>query len=75
MSNAAPSLREHAGNVVRAAARQGLAVHGPARYRHAEATTAPVDALVVGYGTPPDHAWAGALDALCEALAQAACAG
>jgi len=26
------------------------------------------DALVVGYGTPPDHAWSGALDALCRAL-------
>ena len=28
----------------------------------------PCDALVVGYGTPPDHAWSGALDALCGVL-------
>ncbi|MFK4268116.1 MocR-like pyridoxine biosynthesis transcription factor PdxR [Streptomyces milbemycinicus] len=26
------------------------------------------DALVVGYGTPPDHAFSGALEALCRAL-------
>ncbi|AIS00112.1 PLP-dependent aminotransferase family protein [Streptomyces glaucescens] len=55
-------------SVVRAAAWQTLAVHGLARYRHPEATTRPLDALVVGYGTPPDHAWAGALEALCNAL-------
>ncbi|MDX3578436.1 PLP-dependent aminotransferase family protein [Streptomyces sp. FL07-04A] len=55
--------------VVRAAARRGLAVDGLApRHRHAEAVAAPLDALVVGYGTPPDHAWSGALDALCAAL-------
>ncbi|MDF3298294.1 PLP-dependent aminotransferase family protein [Streptomyces tropicalis] len=54
--------------VVQAAAWQGLAVHGLARHRHPDAVTDPLDALVVGYGTPPDHAWAGALDALCRAL-------
>ncbi|MFF6805223.1 aminotransferase class I/II-fold pyridoxal phosphate-dependent enzyme [Streptomyces sp. NPDC012616] len=55
--------------VVRAAARQGLAVDGlTPRHRHAGAVAAPLDALVVGYGTPPDHAWSGALDALCAAL-------
>ncbi|NEA51748.1 PLP-dependent aminotransferase family protein, partial [Streptomyces sp. SID10815] len=32
------------------------------------AVTAPDDALVVGYGTPPDHAWTAALDALCRVL-------
>jgi GntR family transcriptional regulator/MocR family aminotransferase len=26
------------------------------------------DGLVVGYGTPPDHAFAGAIDALCRVL-------
>ncbi|WP_405924251.1 PLP-dependent aminotransferase family protein [Streptomyces sp. NBC_00035] len=56
-------------SVLRAAAWQGLAVHGLSRYRHADAATEPLDALVVGYGTPPDHAWSGALDALCGALA------
>ncbi|NGO12283.1 PLP-dependent aminotransferase family protein [Streptomyces sp. HC44] len=55
-------------SVARAAVRQGLAVHGLARYRHADAATDPYDALVVGYGTPPDHAWTGALDALCRVL-------
>ncbi|MFD4524505.1 PLP-dependent aminotransferase family protein [Streptomyces sp. NPDC058470] len=55
-------------SVLRAAAWQGLAVHGLSRYRHPHAVTDPLDALVVGYGTPPDHAWSGALDALCGAL-------
>ncbi|MGW0870276.1 MocR-like pyridoxine biosynthesis transcription factor PdxR [Streptomyces sp. NPDC002740] len=55
--------------VVRAAAYQGLAVDGlTPRYRHPDAVTEPLDALVVGYGTPPEHAWSGALDALCAAL-------
>ncbi|WP_333736476.1 MocR-like pyridoxine biosynthesis transcription factor PdxR [Streptomyces sp. IBSBF 2806] len=57
------------GPVLRAAAYQGLALDAlTPRYRHADAVTAPLDALVVGYGTPPDHAWSGALDALCAAL-------
>ncbi|MEV7343219.1 PLP-dependent aminotransferase family protein [Streptomyces sp. NPDC093544] len=55
-------------SVVRAAAWQGLALHGLSRYRHPDAVTDPLDALVVGYGTPPDHAWSGALDALCGSL-------
>ncbi|MEU0385877.1 PLP-dependent aminotransferase family protein [Streptomyces chartreusis] len=55
-------------SVVQAAHWQGLAVHGLARYRNAAAVTEPADALVVGYGTPPDHAWSGALDALCAVL-------
>ncbi|CAL9557477.1 PLP-dependent aminotransferase family protein [Streptomyces sp. enrichment culture] len=54
--------------VVRAAAWHGLAVHGLSMFRHPDASPPPLDALVVGYGTPPDHAWAGALDALCGAL-------
>jgi GntR family transcriptional regulator/MocR family aminotransferase len=55
-------------SVVQAAAWQGLAVHGLSRYRHPLAAGPPVDALVVGYGTPPDHAWAGTLEALCNVL-------
>ncbi|MGX1271913.1 MocR-like pyridoxine biosynthesis transcription factor PdxR [Streptomyces phaeoluteigriseus] len=55
-------------SVLQAAAWQGLALHGLSRFRHASARTAPLDALVVGYGTPPDHAWRGALDALCRVL-------
>ncbi|MFI5874175.1 PLP-dependent aminotransferase family protein [Streptomyces sp. NPDC051445] len=61
-----PGTEEEA---VRAAAGQDLAVDGLVpRYRHPDAVTEPLDALVVGYGTPPDHAWSGALDALCRAL-------
>ncbi|MFV0134086.1 PLP-dependent aminotransferase family protein [Streptomyces sp. HMX87] len=54
--------------VVQAAAWQQLALFGLAGFRHPQAVTEPLDAVVVGYGTPPDHAWAGALDALCRAL-------
>lgn len=53
---------------LRAAAWHGLAVHGLHRYRHPEAAVERGDALVVGYGTPPDHAWSGALEALCAVL-------
>ncbi|MEV4785782.1 PLP-dependent aminotransferase family protein [Streptomyces tuirus] len=55
-------------SVVQAAHWRGLALHGLARYTHPAAPADPVDALVVGYGTPPDHAWSGALDALCAVL-------
>ncbi|MFE9772536.1 PLP-dependent aminotransferase family protein [Streptomyces sp. NPDC005931] len=55
-------------SVVRAAAWQGLALHGLSRFRHPRAEVPPLDALVVGYATPPDHAWTGALEALCRAL-------
>ncbi|MEU6607833.1 PLP-dependent aminotransferase family protein [Streptomyces shenzhenensis] len=55
-------------SVLQAAAWQGLALHGLTTYRHEHAVTAPLDALVVGYGTPPDHAWTAALEALCRVL-------
>ncbi|MEU9224657.1 PLP-dependent aminotransferase family protein [Streptomyces massasporeus] len=55
-------------SVVQAAHWRGLALHGLARYSNPDASAEPVDALVVGYGTPPDHAWSGALDALCAVL-------
>ncbi|WP_031477614.1 PLP-dependent aminotransferase family protein [Streptomyces bicolor] len=55
-------------SVVQAAAWQGLALHGLTYFRHESATAEQVDALVVGYGTPPDHAWAGALEALGRVL-------
>ncbi|MFJ3233397.1 PLP-dependent aminotransferase family protein [Streptomyces sp. NPDC086787] len=55
-------------SVIQAAAWQGLALHGLSALRHEAAVTDPLDALVVGYGTPPDHAWAGALEALCRVL-------
>ncbi|WP_329463465.1 MocR-like pyridoxine biosynthesis transcription factor PdxR [Streptomyces sp. NBC_01431] len=54
-------------SVMRSATWHGLALESLARFRHPEL---PVDrdALVVGYATPPDSGWAGALDALCRAL-------
>ncbi|MFI7010189.1 PLP-dependent aminotransferase family protein [Streptomyces sp. NPDC050145] len=57
-------------SVVRAAAWQSLGVTGLSTYRHPGAVLSVPrpDALVVGYGTPADHAWAGALDALCRVL-------
>ncbi|MFJ6250172.1 MULTISPECIES: PLP-dependent aminotransferase family protein [unclassified Streptomyces] len=56
---------------LRAARRQGLALDGLAFYRHPDSTMAVRDGLVVGYGTPPEHAFAGALEALCTALPDA----
>ncbi|MFH8453108.1 PLP-dependent aminotransferase family protein [Streptomyces fungicidicus] len=55
-------------SVVRAATWQNLAVHGLSRYRHPATGGTAGDALVVGYATPPDHAWSGTLEALCRAL-------
>ncbi|WP_333774943.1 MocR-like pyridoxine biosynthesis transcription factor PdxR [Streptomyces sp. IBSBF 3136] len=55
-------------SVVQAATWQGLALHGLAFHRHDQAPTVPLDALVVGYATPPDSAWTGALEALCRVL-------
>ncbi|MFI9581077.1 PLP-dependent aminotransferase family protein [Streptomyces sp. NPDC052236] len=54
-------------SVIQAAAWQGLAVEGISRFRHKDAPPGR-DALVVGYGTPADSGWAGALDALCRVL-------
>ncbi|MEV0255910.1 PLP-dependent aminotransferase family protein [Streptomyces sp. NPDC050732] len=55
-------------SVVQAANWERLAVHGLAGFRHPLAGTGRRDALVVGYGTPAEHAWAGALEALCRVL-------
>ncbi|MFE6775353.1 PLP-dependent aminotransferase family protein [Streptomyces sp. NPDC057702] len=57
--------------IVQAAAWQGLSVDGLHTYRHPASPMPPQDGLVVGYGTPPDHTFAGALDALCGALPSA----
>lgn len=54
--------------IIQAGAGQGLALDGLAPYRHPDSAMAPYDGLVVSYGTPPDHAFAGALDALCRTL-------
>ncbi|QGV78952.1 PLP-dependent aminotransferase family protein [Streptomyces ficellus] len=53
--------------VVQAAAWHGLAVNGLDRFRHPDVPPGR-DALVVGYATPTDSAWSGALEALCRAL-------
>ncbi|MFF0751901.1 PLP-dependent aminotransferase family protein [Streptomyces sp. NPDC004267] len=53
---------------LRAARRQGLALEGLAAYRHPDSTMAAHDGLVIGFGTPPEHAFANALEALCLAL-------
>ncbi|MFF5975899.1 PLP-dependent aminotransferase family protein [Streptomyces sp. NPDC012769] len=54
-------------SVTRAAAFQGLALQGVNRFRHPSAPPSR-DALVVGYATPPDSAWSGALESLCRVL-------
>ncbi|MFI0976986.1 PLP-dependent aminotransferase family protein [Streptomyces sp. NPDC021093] len=53
---------------LRAAARHGLALDGLTGFRHPDATTPAADGLVVGYATPPDHAYGAALEALCGVL-------
>lgn len=53
---------------LRAARREGVAVEGLARFRHPESPDTGPDGLVVGYGTPPEHAFTAAVDALCRAL-------
>ncbi|MEU1483317.1 PLP-dependent aminotransferase family protein [Streptomyces sp. NPDC005752] len=53
--------------VVQAAAWQGLALERLSRFRHREAEPGR-DGLVIGYGTPSESGWAGALDALCRVL-------
>ncbi|MGW2051159.1 MocR-like pyridoxine biosynthesis transcription factor PdxR [Streptomyces sp. NPDC001858] len=57
---------------LKAAAWQGVALDGLAAFRHPATDRATdmatQDGLVVGYATPPEHAYAAALDALCEVL-------
>ncbi|MFG2558257.1 PLP-dependent aminotransferase family protein [Streptomyces sp. NPDC048496] len=53
--------------VIQAAAWQGLALEGLARFRHTDAEVGS-DALVISYGAPTESAWAGTLEALCRVL-------
>ncbi|MEV0317558.1 PLP-dependent aminotransferase family protein [Streptomyces sp. NPDC050658] len=55
-------------STTKAAAWQGLALEGLADFRHPDATMPAPDGLVVGYSTPPEHAYGAALEALCRAL-------
>ncbi|WP_329040126.1 PLP-dependent aminotransferase family protein [Streptomyces sp. NBC_00178] len=60
-----PPGAEH--TVVQAATWQGLALERLSRFGHPDAE-ARRDGLVIGYGTPSDSGWSGALDALCRVL-------
>ncbi|SEF26040.1 GntR family transcriptional regulator / MocR family aminotransferase [Amycolatopsis pretoriensis] len=55
-------------SAVKAAAWQGLALDGLAAFRHPASTMSTMDGLVVGYATPPEHAYPAAIEALCRAL-------
>ncbi|TCO44530.1 GntR family transcriptional regulator/MocR family aminotransferase [Kribbella antiqua] len=54
-------------DIVSRAARQGLGLATLSRY-HVNPTRTTRQAVIVGYGTPPDHAYPGALDLLCQVL-------
>ncbi|SNS42703.1 PLP-dependent aminotransferase family protein [Actinomadura mexicana] len=55
---------------LRAAARAGVAVDALSTFRHPAARLPPEDGVVVGYATPPDHAFGAALRALVGVLRQ-----
>jgi GntR family transcriptional regulator/MocR family aminotransferase len=55
--------------VVDRASREGLMIEGLEAYSAGAEGEGRSPALVVGYGTPPEHAFAGALAALCAVLA------
>ncbi|MEE1834386.1 MocR-like pyridoxine biosynthesis transcription factor PdxR [Streptomyces sp. SP17KL33] len=55
-------------SAVKAAAWRRVALDGLAKFRHPEAREDAPDGLVVGYATPPEHAYGAALEALCGAL-------
>ncbi|MEU4292574.1 PLP-dependent aminotransferase family protein [Kribbella sp. NPDC026596] len=56
-----------ADDIVTRAARQGLGLATLSNY-HVNPTRSTRQAVIVGYGTPPDHAYPGALDLLCQVL-------
>jgi GntR family transcriptional regulator/MocR family aminotransferase len=60
-------VQGEADDMVDRAARQGLRVASLDTYRFKSDPSAR-QALVVGYGTPPDHSYNGALDLLCQVL-------
>jgi GntR family transcriptional regulator/MocR family aminotransferase len=60
-------FQENADDIVARAARQGLGLTTLGTY-HVKPTPATRQAVIVGYGTPPDHAYPGALDLLCQVL-------
>ncbi|MEE4421177.1 PLP-dependent aminotransferase family protein [Streptomyces bugieae] len=62
-------------SIIQAARWQALALEGLTRFHDPTAPDAPRDGLVVAYGTPPEHAFNGALDALTRALPPGSGAG
>ncbi|MDX2599348.1 PLP-dependent aminotransferase family protein [Streptomyces caniscabiei] len=55
-------------SAVKAAAWRGVALDGLSAFRHPEARGDAPDGLVVGYATPPEHAYGAAVEALCGVL-------
>ncbi|MGW5106466.1 hypothetical protein [Nocardia sp. NPDC004123] len=55
-------------STLHAARRRSLALDGLRRYRHPAARMPHRDGLVIGYGTPSDHGFGPALEALCQVL-------
>ncbi|WP_319054425.1 MocR-like pyridoxine biosynthesis transcription factor PdxR, partial [Streptomyces europaeiscabiei] len=55
-------------SAVKAAAWRGVALDGLAEFRHPQATEEAPDGLVVGYATPPEHAYGAAVEALCGVM-------
>jgi GntR family transcriptional regulator/MocR family aminotransferase len=64
-----PEAGDEQAVVRRAADRYGLALAELGRFRYVPAPPDAPASLVVGYGTPPDHAFGRAVDALCAILA------
>ncbi|MFE1443916.1 PLP-dependent aminotransferase family protein [Streptomyces sp. NPDC058739] len=50
---------------------QGLALDGLSEFRHPETGMEAMDGLVVGYATPPEHAYEAAVEVLCGVLPRA----
>jgi GntR family transcriptional regulator/MocR family aminotransferase len=60
-----PGMEQH---TVRSADWLGLPIQGLDFFRHPDWPTPLMDGLVVGYGTPAEHSFTGALDTLCQVL-------
>ncbi|HET7665844.1 MAG TPA: PLP-dependent aminotransferase family protein [Mycobacterium sp.] len=61
-----PDGSEH--EVLRRAGEAGIALQGLSRLRHPQADVADRDGVIVGFAAPAEHAFAAAVDALCDVL-------
>jgi len=61
-----PDGTEH--EVLRRAGEAGVALQGLSRMRHPVAETDHRDGIIVGFAAPAEHAFAGAVDALCGVI-------